>query len=111
MPHVALAGSHAAVVRAVDEREGGEEGRAALEVGPRAEEEGRELSRLSIARRRAVVDADVTDISKPCAPELVHTRYTCNLSPLHVGWFEAVIGGLGGGGCLALLFGTLSQSL
>ena len=44
MPHVALAGSHAAVVRAVDERVGGEEGRAALEVGPRAEEEGRELS-------------------------------------------------------------------
>ena len=52
----------------------------------------------------------VTDISKPCAPELVHTRYTCKLSPVHVGWFETVIGRLSGGGCLALVFQT-SQRL
>ena len=52
----------------------------------------------------------VTEISKPCAPELVRTRYTCNLSPMHVGWFETVIGVLSGGGCLALFFSTLSQS-
>ena len=51
----------------------------------------------------------VTVKSKPCAPELVRTRYTCNLSPMHVGWFETVIGVLSGGGFLALFFSTLSQ--